>query len=45
MQVDFDTWAFEQCNNKGHRIEAVKDLNGKNIAWINTTTKERFLLK
>lgn len=44
-EIDFDTWAFEQCNNKGHKIESVKDSAGKNIAWVNTTTKEKFILK
>lgn len=45
MEIDFDTWAFVQCVTNGHKIEGVKDSSGKNIAWVNTTTKEKFILK
>ena len=45
MEIDFDSWAFIQCIEKGHMIKGVKDSSGKNIAWINTTTKEKFILK
>jgi hypothetical protein len=42
--MTFDKWAFIQCVQLGHTIDSIKDELGINIAWINTTTKERFYL-
>ena len=44
VTCDFDTWAFNQCVKLGNKIEGIKDETGKNIAWINTTTKEQYFL-
>lgn len=44
VSCDFDTWAFKQCVTLGNKIEGIKDDLGENIAWINTTTKERYFL-
>ncbi len=41
---DFDAWSFEQCVTKGNEIVSIKNDDGENIAWINTTTEERFEL-
>jgi hypothetical protein len=38
----FDEWAFIQCVQLGYKIESIKSEAGLNIAYINTTTKERF---
>lgn len=45
VSCDFDTWAFNQCVKLGNKIEGIKDATGKNIAWVNTTTKEQYFLQ
>ncbi len=40
----FDEWAFEQCVTNGYRIDSVKNDEGVNIKWVNTTTGETFIL-
>ncbi len=42
--MDFDAWSFRQCVVLGNDIVSEKDHTGKNVAWVNTTTKERFEL-
>lgn len=44
LYTDFDEWAFIQCVTLGHKIDAIKNDLGINIAFINTTTLERFYL-
>lgn len=44
-KLDFDSWAFKQCVTLGHKIEGIKNADGVNIAWINTTTKEEYKLQ
>jgi len=44
VSCDFDTWAFNQCVKLGNKIEGIKDEAGKNIVWINTTTKDKYYL-
>lgn len=43
--MDFDEWAFMQCVLLGNEIISVKDENGENVKWVNTTTNEEFLCK
>lgn len=42
--MNFDDWSFQQCIILGHDIISIKDESGMNIKWINTTTKEEFIL-
>ena len=42
--MTFDEWAFEQCVILGHEIKSIQNEEGVNIKWINTTTKEEFVL-
>lgn len=42
--MDFDSWSFRQCIVLGNEIVSEKDHTGKNVAWVNTTTLERFKL-
>ncbi len=44
MSEDFDSWAFTQCVINGHSIEGIKGNGGENIKYVNTTTKEEFVL-
>ena len=44
MSETFSEWSFHQCVTLGHRIDGIKDESGENVAWVNTTTKERFEL-
>jgi hypothetical protein len=39
---DFDEWAFHQCVTLGCQINGIKNEDGENIAWINTSTEEVF---
>lgn len=41
----FDKWSHRQCNVKGHIIEGVKNRDGVNYKFVNTTTKEEFLFE
>ena len=41
---DFDSWAFTQCFVLGNVIKGKIDETGKNIEWMNTTTKEKYFL-
>lgn len=42
--MTFSEWAFKQCVILEHMIVSIKNEAGVNIAWVNTTTKERFTL-
>lgn len=42
--MTFEAWAWQQCMVMGHEIVSIKDTQGENIKWVNTTTEEEFLL-
>ena len=42
--LTFDEWAFEQTAIKGFSVFAVKDINGKNIKWVNRQTGDEYVL-
>ena len=42
--MSFSDWSWEQCMVKGHEIVSIKDSDGENIKWVNTTTGEEFFI-
>ena len=42
--MTFKDWAWQQCMVKGHNIVSIKDENGENIKWENTTTNEEYVV-
>ena len=39
----FESWAWQQIMVKGHSVVSVKNAEGINVKWVNTTTGEEFI--
>ena len=39
----FESWARQQIMVKGHSVVSVKNAEGINVKWVNTTTGEEFI--